>query len=106
MFSKSFLLNKKEFEEVFKKGRAISNDFLLCKVLKGENLGVAVSVSKKVAKSAVKRHFIKRKILRVLRDNQATLKANQMVFILRKDISNVDNDQLRGIILDIVNKIV
>lgn len=61
----------KDFDKVFKIGRSIYGQFLGVKAV-GNNLNhsrFGVIISKKIEKSAVKRHFLKRYIYRAIKKN-------------------------------------
>lgn len=68
MFKKSERLNRVEFSEYYKKGKRNNFDHLTLITSKISDLKVVVVVSKKVAKSAVQRNLIKRRIYARLRD--------------------------------------
>jgi ribonuclease P protein component len=67
MFKKSERLNRSEFSEYFKKGKKNNFEYLTLINHNFISKKVAVVVSKKVAKSAVKRNLIKRRIYARLR---------------------------------------
>lgn len=106
MFSKQHRIGKKEFDEIFKRGKTFSNEYLLLKRLESDNLAIAVAVSKKIYKSAVKRHLVKRKILAILRKNEERVSKGHLIFIVRKDLSTLSNQDLENNIFDILNKVV
>lgn len=67
MFKKKERLSQLEFSDYFKKGKKLNFDYFTAITYKLPNLKVSVVVSKKVAKSAVKRNLIKRRIYARLR---------------------------------------
>lgn len=74
----SCLKKKKDFSEVFKKGRKIQGNFLYIKAisnnLKQSRFGIIIS--KKVAQKAVLRNKIKRRTRAVLKENLPRVKTN------------------------------
>ncbi len=60
--------NKKEIDEAIKNGKTVSGDFMYAKVsrISLEKPSFAIIVSKKVEKTSVGRHFVKRKISSIL----------------------------------------
>ncbi len=67
--SRSYLLRrKKDLDLVAKKGRTVKNSFFFIKYLRSEgSLKFAVSISSKVAKKAVVRNGVKRRIKEAIR---------------------------------------
>ena len=86
MFAKKFRLAKSaDVQKVFGRGRAFFNPLLTVKFL-GRQDGmprVAVIVSTKVAKSAVRRNRIKRVLRELLRTNIGKLKAGDYAIVVK-----------------------
>jgi ribonuclease P protein component len=70
MLKKKNRLTRKEFEEVFKKGKkSFSANFLLIVLEKENQKKISVVVSKKVEKGAVKRIKSRRIVYKILQEN-------------------------------------
>ncbi len=65
------LTKKKDFENVFKKGKTLKEEFLLLKIAKNNSKKVRFGfiVSQKISKKATIRNKIKRKISELIRQN-------------------------------------
>lgn len=89
MLSKVNRLTKdKDFENVFKKGRFISEDFLSCKFIKN-NLSVSrlgFLVGKKISKKAVERNKIKRRLRASVRNFFAEINSGFDIIIMVQPI--------------------
>ena len=96
MLPKNNRLSKKEILELLPKAKAIRGTFLFLK-FKTQNktlpIKAGVSISKKVAKSAVQRNKFRRIIYRVLAKNKKEILSAQLFFVInkiatRKEIEN------------------
>jgi ribonuclease P protein component len=78
------LTKKKDFQEVFKNGQSLKNDFLLCKVLKGRTAysRFGFVVSKKISVSAVVRNKVKRQLRSAVLKNLSTLSSPVDVIVV------------------------
>lgn len=106
MFSKQNRLTTKDFNEVFKIGKNFSNDYFLCKYIKSDKLAVSVAVSKKVFKKAVKRNLVKRRVASILREKKEGLSKGKYIFVVKKNLLEMNKKQLEGLIFDILSKVV
>jgi ribonuclease P protein component len=68
MFKKTERINRREYTEYFKRAKRIHDQHLTLLTVPSVERRVAVVVGKKVAKSAVKRNVIKRRVYAVLRE--------------------------------------
>ncbi len=71
MLSQKYCLKKKkDFEQVFKKGRALKKDLLSVKFIKTkqEHSRVGIIVSKKVSNKATERNIIKRRVRAAIKE--------------------------------------
>lgn len=96
MFSKKQRLNTSLFDEVFNFGKNKSSQYFLLKYKKND-LGVprfGITISKKKVSSAVKRHFVKRKFINLLKESNLIKRSYDMVFILNKEIESVKKEDL------------
>lgn len=87
------LKNKKDFENVFKRGISFKEDFLFLKATKNDykNTRFGVVVSKKFSKKAVTRNQARRKIKEIIRPMLADIKAGlDIVIIVRAGLNIVD----------------
>ena len=100
MFSKKQRLNKALFENVFQAGDTTKTPYFLIKTKKN-NLPFsrfAVSIPKKQIKSAVQRHFLKRRFLHALKglysEVDVDAKGSDVVFVLNKGVLDVEYKDL------------
>jgi ribonuclease P protein component len=85
MLSKRNRLGTKQFDEIMEKGRIIHSPFFLLRVFKTEKrTGVAAVAPKKVAKTAVSRNKLRRKIYSAARPLYKTLQAGVNLIIIAK----------------------
>ncbi len=98
----------KEFNEIFKTGRSAYGRFLGVKI-KENNLEYsrfAVILGLKVEKSAVKRHFLKRRIFKLLQEQQNNLNFfGDCVIIALPTIKKANLDELKTEVMEIFLKL-
>jgi ribonuclease P protein component len=90
MLSKSNRLSSPEVRAVLKNGRTLRTPNLVVKYIRGEKSKIAVVVSKKIARSAVKRNAIRRAVYRVL--SHSLPPRNSAVLLVQKDTSDFSPD--------------
>ena len=98
MFSKKHRLNTKEFEYTLAKGRVYRGRFFYVRIIKN-NFGiikVGVAVSKKIAKTSVKKNYYKRVLRHVAREAIGNLNLGfDIIIICNEDIKNRKFEDLR-----------
>ena len=108
MLSKKYrLLKKKDFENVFKKGKFINNKFLYFKIIQNnqKNSRFGISISKKITKKAVDRNKIKRQIRNIIKQKIPFIKKNiDLVIISKKEINEKSFTQIEENINQILVK--
>lgn len=99
------MLPKKEriktvrFNELIKEGKTVRSNVLYLKFLPNEILRFAVVIPKKIVKSAVHRHLLKRRIMASLENNKESFPvADYLIFITEQMLGN------RGTVLDSIIK--
>jgi ribonuclease P protein component len=105
------LKKKKDFEQVFKRGQLFKKDFLIVKIifnnLKNNRFGFIIS--SKVSKKAVLRNKIKRwlavAILEQLKKYNKTIKAVDMIFIIKAGTKIKNLQEVKTTINKIFQKI-
>jgi len=93
---KNRLKKKKDFEAVFKKGKAIIGNFLFAKY-SGNNLGfprIAFVVSLKVSKKAVIRNRTRRVISEIVLRNLKKIQPVDMIIIANRKILEASKDDI------------
>jgi len=83
MISKEFRLSRKEAESL-KNGKSVFTTLISLRSLPSPHPQFSVSVSKKVAKQAVDRNFIRRRCYRVIEENLTLIKKPARVMIFPK----------------------
>jgi ribonuclease P protein component len=96
MFKKHYRLNTSEFKEVFTFGKTSKNQLFILKSHKNQLTysRFAVVVSKKIAKRAVERNYLKRKFIHALKEVSNTLPVSDYVFILNSSIKDIQYKDL------------
>jgi ribonuclease P protein component len=99
----------KDFEKLFKTGRSIYGRFLGFKVLKNDldYSRFSVILSKKIQKSAVDRHFLKRKIFNVITkiDKKLPFSIDCVIIVLPNSKKDVNFSDIEIEIIQILAKI-
>ncbi len=104
---KNRLKKKRDFKEVFKKGRAVKGSFLFIKYRKNE-LGVprfGFVVSAKVAKKAVERNQIRRILSEAARGMVNGLEGHDIIVFAANKITAVPKKDIADDFLETLNKI-
>ena len=86
------------FKRILRSGKTVRSDQISLNYspTRGKNLKAAVVISRKVAKSAVKRNRIRRRIYEVVRKNYLPLdlKHNLIFMVYSEDINLLGHDEL------------
>jgi ribonuclease P protein component len=93
MLPKSERLDTKRFNEIIASGRNINAGGFYVKFLDGDDIKFAVAVSKKVTKSAVKRHFIKRRVFGALVNVKKLFPSGHYIVFINKESVDFDKNQ-------------
>lgn len=103
MFSKKQRLNTEEFNTVFKQGKGLRSPFFVFKYKKSglPYPRFAVAVSKKIAKTAVQRHLLKRRFLNSLKESKIMDLNYDFLFVLNKEITEKTKKEITLIINEI-----
>lgn len=101
------LKKKRDFEDVFKKGRAVKGSFLFIKYRKNK-LGVprfGFVVSVKVARSAVERNKIRRILSETVRGIIDGLDSHDIIVFVTNKITVMSREDIVGDFLGVIKKI-
>ncbi len=102
------LKKKKEFERVFKEGKAAKKDFLFIKFIKNDLDATRFGfvVSKKISKKAVVRNKVKRRLREAAREMLSDIKPGyDVVVVAQKGIENLDFFQIKDNLKQLLKKI-
>lgn len=109
MLSKQNRLSRREISELLKKSKNFRGQLLSVKVfyiepiLEGRKLFKAgVSISKKVAKSAVKRNAMRRAVYKTINDNKNNLKKSSHFLVIIQKAAAIKD--LQNETIDLLNK--
>ncbi|MEN9921434.1 MAG: Ribonuclease [Candidatus Parcubacteria bacterium] len=96
MFKKSYRLNTSLFKEVFNFGNTIKNNYFLIKIKKNElkHSRFSIVVSKKVAKKAHERNYLKRKVFHALKEIYKEMPVFDYIFILNSQTKDLQYKDL------------
>ncbi|MFA5838719.1 MAG: ribonuclease P protein component [Candidatus Paceibacterota bacterium] len=107
MLSSKNRINKKLFDEVFKKGKVFNSKFFVLKhllVKKGKRFAFVVSSS--VSGSAVKRNLLKRRGKYILDLNKDKIKeGTALIFLFKKESLNAEFKEIKKDILFLLDKL-
>ncbi len=110
MFSKEYRLrDTKEIAKVFKLGKYIHGNYVFIKYTpnKQETARIAISVSTKIFKQAIKRNRIKRQLREILRPYLLKLPTLDILVIVKKELTiNTPNKKISTDISNIINKLI
>lgn len=105
MLPKSERLDTKRFNEIIASGKNISAGSFYFKALKSDKLRFAVVISKKVAKSAIKRHFIKRRVFNSIMKNKDQFPVSDYIVFANKDVLEMSKEQIEENIKNMAKKL-
>ncbi len=94
MLPKSERLDTKRFDEIIASGRNINAGGFYFKVLNNDFRRFAVVIPKKVVKSAIKRHFLKRKMFNFIKENKDIFPISDYILFVNKDILTMTDSQI------------
>ena len=96
MLPKKNRLNIKEYKEVFSAGKTVHTPLLMIKVEKNtENKRFSVVVPKKVLKKAYQRNALRRYVYNVIREKIDIINNVSVIFILKKEFNNSNEEGLK-----------
>lgn len=100
-------LNKKQIQQLFRKGHSLSNDLFAIKYVQSTNSGICISFSKKLKLNKPQKNKFKRQIRDILAKNVCQLSNFQFIIILLKTPSDSMSDysQLSEKITEILSEI-
>lgn len=94
MLPKSERLDTKRFDEIIASGRNINAGGFYFKALSNDETRFSVVIPKKVLKSAIKRHFLKRKMYKFIKENKDLFPSSDYILFVNKDILNMNDEQI------------
>jgi len=95
---KNRLKKEKDFQKVIQKGKKAGEDFLILRSLRNKlkRTRIGFVVSRKIAKKAVLRNKIKRRLREAVRPNLAKVKSGyDLIFFTKKGIEGKDFWQIK-----------
>jgi ribonuclease P protein component len=104
-FSKSNLRKKKEFEELLKSGKRVAGRFFATFFLENKEKRIGIIVSKKVAKKAVIRNKVRRRIREIYRLNREDMPQGEMVVIARRPTAEANFPSTKKAFLSLIKRI-
>jgi ribonuclease P protein component len=102
------LKNKRDFDNVFKKGKGARNDFFALKISisKTKDIRVGISVSLKVSKKAVVRNQIKRRISEAVKSSFDKIKPGiDLVFVVMPTAEGKNFEDIKKAVEDLLIKV-
>lgn len=86
-------------------GRNISAGGFYLKTLNNDSLRFAVAIPKKVAKSAIKRHLLKRRIFNIIKENKAIFPVADYIVFANKESLVLNKTQTEEAIKMLAQKV-
>lgn len=105
MLPKSERLDTKRFDEIIASGRNINAGGFYFRFLSSEIRRFSVVVPKKVTKSAIKRHFLKRKLFKFISQNKDLFPVSDYILFVNKDILEMTDIQIQENIKNVATKL-
>lgn len=101
------LKDKKNFDEVFRRGKTVKSSFFFIRFIKNKltHSRWAIAVPNKVAPKAVKRNYIKRLVQEALREKENFKKSIDAVVIALPSIVDKRLEEIKSEIKKTTNKI-
>lgn len=101
MFSRTKRLTTDAFDSVFKTGRSVHFPFFNIRFVKNDtDKRFAVAISKKVIKSSVGRHLLKRQIMNLLKKEESELPSGHFIFFVKKELMMIDKKEFKSVLKD------
>lgn len=110
MIKRKYRATRANIDEAMKTGISVSGGFVYAKISKTEakDMGFAIVVSKKIEKTSVGRHLIKRKISSYIEENLSKINPNfkkTVVFVVKKIDGLVDYIKAKKDVESILEKV-
>jgi len=90
MLPKQERLTTDEFDNVLANGRVVRNEVLHLKYVVSQDKKFAIAVPKKIVKTSIMRHFVKRRIYNLLRKEKDTFPNGHFVIFVSKELLACD----------------
>lgn len=110
MIKWKYRATRSNIDETMKTGTSVSGRFLYAKISKNEakDMGFAIVISKKIEKTSVGRHLVKRKISSYIEENLPKINPffkKTVVFIVKKIDSPIDYTEVKKDVEFILEKV-
>ena len=106
MFSRKNRIPREKLEEIIKQSKSLGGDFFNIKYLEN-NLDFprfSVVVAKKVCKSSVGRHLLKRRFVSIIKSQIKAFSNKDYVFFIKKEAINKDFKETKTVFESFLNK--
>lgn len=109
MLSRKYRATRHNIEESIKTGVSVSGNLLYAKISRKEtkNVGFAVVISKKIEKTSVGRHLIKRRIVSCIEENLSKINPEfkkTVVFFIKKINGTINYKEVKKDVVFILKK--
>ncbi|MFA7193658.1 MAG: ribonuclease P protein component [Candidatus Paceibacterota bacterium] len=94
MLPKTQRINTQRFGEIMASGRNINAGGFYLKTLNNDSLRFAVAIPKKVVKSAIKRHLLKRRIFNIIKENKDLFPVADYIVFTNKEALDLNRVQM------------
>lgn len=93
------------FAEIMKNGRTVRSSVLYTRFEPNTTKRFAVAVPKKVEKSAVKRHFLKRRIMEALREESVHFPVADYIVFVTEEIKGSSPEIIHSVLADLGKRV-
>ncbi len=105
MLKKRDRLSKREVETLLKKGRRLHSTLLTVAYLPAPHTKAAVVVGKKIAKKAVQRHLLRRRVFHLLERWGALYNGKHVAVLLHPDAAHATYQELEQTLTHLLEKV-
>jgi ribonuclease P protein component len=105
MLPKNERLTTEEFETIIASGKVVRNEIAHVKFLPSAGKKFAVAVPKKIIKTSVMRHFMKRRIYSALRECKDTFPNGQYIIFVTKELVAAPKETFKEVLESLAQKV-
>jgi ribonuclease P protein component len=105
MLPKNERLTTEEFETIIASGKVVRNEVAHVKFLPGDDKKFAVAAPKKIIKTSVMRHVMKRRIYNTLRECKDVFPNGQYIIFVTKELVSAPKESFGDVLKSLAQKV-
>ena len=105
MLPKNERITTEEFEKIIASGKVVRNEIAHLKFLPSDTKKFAVAAPKKIIKTAVMRHFMKRRIYNTLQECRDIFPNGSYVVFVTKELMATEKKDFKGVLVSLAQKV-